>query len=937
MSIVRMWWQPWAAASLAFTLAACRGGGGGNDTPDPPPGPFTVSATVSGLAGSGLVLRNNGGNDTGVAANGVITFSNAIPSGGTYAVTVATQPSSPSQTCNVANASGTVATANVANVMVTCVTNTYSVAASVSNLAGTGLVLRNNGGDDLAVATNGVASFATPVASGGGYAVTVATQPTAPSQTCSITNGSGTVTSADVIDVAVDCVTNRYTVSATVTNLLGSGLVLRNNNGDELTITASGTASFATTVASGAAYAVTVDRQPALPMQVCTVNAGGGTVESDDVEVQVTCGPALYLLGGMVTGLVGNVTLANGSAELTVSQNGAFSFGPTANQSPYSISVANQPVNYTCSVSNGTGVISGADASNVGVSCAIDPPGIPMLTLNNFTKRVTLQWTRPARAAFYRVHRTRNSDTDYQQLGGDLLTDTFDDDLALHLTDLTHLRYRVEACNVSGCTSSSPGVPQTHLNMIGYFKASNSRSEDWFGLFTAVSGDGQTIAVSAPSEDSSSTTVNGPGQSTYTTPNSGAVYVYMRDPVLNRWVQQAHIKPSGSTAGLGFGWGITLSHDGNTLAVGVQADSTGASNSGSVYVFARTPGTTFWTEQAHLRASNFGQDDLFGYSLALTADGDALVIGAPGESSNATGVGLPQTDNNAPNSGAAYVFGRTAGVWTQRDYIKASNTGNSDSFGSSVAIAPDGSTLAISAPGEDSGATGVDGDQGNSASPDSGAVYVFVRSGSSWAQQAYLKSPDSVPHPSSPGDQLGAALALSGNGDTLAVSSIHESSNARGIGGNPDNNDAQDSGAAYVFVRQGTAWSMQAYIKSSNSDAQDMFGFSLDLSDDGNVAVIAARGEASSAQGIGGNQADNSAFGSGAVYAFRRSGGSWSQVNYVHGRGTNPGDLFGCSLALSADGETLIVGAYGEDGAGTIFNGNTNSNSAPETGAAYIY
>ncbi len=849
MRILR--WRPVAAAILVASLSACRGGGGGSTPAPPPPPTFTVSATVSGLAGTGFVLRNNGANDLPVNANGAAVFTTAIVTGSNYNVTVATQPNGPSQTCTVANATGTV-TANVTNVI-------------------------------------------------------------------------------------VNCATNAYTVSATVANLLGSGLVLRNNNTNDLAVAGNGQTSFPAAIASGANYDVTVATQPSSPAQVCTPANGGGIVGGSNVIVQVTCGPALYLLGGTVSGLVGGVTLTNDQTQFPLAANGAFSLGLVTDQSNYTISVATQPTDYTCRITNGAGMVSGAHVSNVSVTCTINPPDVPVLAMTGSTKRFSLAWTRPARANFYRVYETRNTDSDYELLSTDLLTDTFDDDIGVHLENWAHLRYRVDACNSTGCTPSAPGIPQEHLSTIGYFKASNSRTSDWFGLFTAVSGDGNTIAIAAPSEDSSSTSINGPNQTTFTTPNSGAVYVYTRDAVLNGWVQQAHIKASGSVASLGFGWGIALSDDGSTLAVGAYTDGTGAPMSGAVYVYSRNPATANWTEQGYLRASNFGQDDYFGFSLAISGDGNTLLIGAPGESSDATGIGAPQTNNSAPNSGAAYVFGRTGGVWTQRNYIKASNTGNSDSFGSSVAISADGSTIAISAPGEDSGATGVDGDQNGSGSPDSGAVYVFLRAGNSWAQQAYLKSPDSVPHPSSPGDALGDALALSGNGDTLAVSSIHESSNARGIGGDPSNNDAQDSGAAYVFSRNGATWSPQAYIKASNSDASDFFGFSLDLSDAGDIMAIGSRGEASSAVGAGGDENDNTAYGSGAVYSFQRTGTAWEQLNYVHARSTDPIDLFGRSLSLSADGKAMVVGAYGEDGDGTIFNADADSDAAPESGAAYLF
>jgi len=472
---------------------------------------------------------------------------------------------------------------------------TFTVSATVSGLAGTGLVLRNNGANDLPVNANGAAVFTTAIASGSNYNVTVATQPNGPSQTCTVANATGAV-NANVTNVAVNCVTNAYTVSAAVANLLGSGLVLRNDNTNDLAVVGNGQTNFTAAIASGASYDVTVATQPSSPAQVCTPANGGGIVGGGNVIVQVSCGPALYLLGGTISGLVGGVTLTNGQTQFPLAADGSFSLGLVADQSNYTISVATQPTDYTCQVTNGAGMISGAHVSNVSVSCAINPPGAPVLAVTGSTKRFSLAWTRPARANFYRVYKTLETDSDYAPLSADLLTDTFDDDIGVHLENWSHLRYRVDACNSTGCTPSAPGIPQEHLSTIGYFKASNSHTNSWFGLFTAVSGDGNTIAIAAPSEDSSGTSINGPNQNTFTMQDSGAVYVYVRDAVVNTWVQQAHIK--ASAVNLFFGWAIALSDDGNTLAVGAYQDAT---LSGGVYVYSRNPATASWTEQAFLR------------------------------------------------------------------------------------------------------------------------------------------------------------------------------------------------------------------------------------------------------------------------------------------------------------------------------------------------
>jgi hypothetical protein len=248
----------------------------------------TLGGTVSGLAGTGLVLQNNGGGNLTIGANGAFTFAAPIAVGSTYNVTVLTQPINPSQTCTVTNGSGTAGGTNISNVAVTCTTNTYTIGGTVTGLAGTGLVLQNNAGNNLTVTANGAFTFTTSIASGANYAVTVLTQPGTPAQTCAVTNGTGTVGAANVTNVAVTCTTNTYTIGGTVTGLAGTGLVLQNNAGNNLTVTANGAFTFTTSIASGAGYAVTVLTQPT--GQACTVTNGTGTVTNANVtNVQVSC------------------------------------------------------------------------------------------------------------------------------------------------------------------------------------------------------------------------------------------------------------------------------------------------------------------------------------------------------------------------------------------------------------------------------------------------------------------------------------------------------------------------------------------------------------------------------------------------------------------------------------------------------------------------
>lgn len=351
------------------------------------------------------------------------------------------------------------------------------------------------------------------------------------------------------------------------------------------------------------------------------------------------------------------------------------------------------------------------------------------------------------------------------------------------------------------------------------------------------------------------------------------------------------------------------------------------------------PGGVFPSaQQAYIKASNTQILNEFGMAVALSDDGNTLIVGAPSENSAATGVNGNQTNSGASQSGAAYVFARSGASWVQQTYVKASNTRQSQEFGSSVAISGDANTLAVGAPEEASASSGINGDQTNVSGTGSGAVYVFNRTGGSWAQQAYIKASNNASGlPLLPADQFGGAVALSADGNTLAVGARFEDSNATGVNGDQTNNLASASGAVYVFTRSGATWTQQAYVKASNTNAQDHFGTSVALSADGNILAVGAPDEDSTAIGIDGDQTSNGAAGSGAVYVFVRNGGTWTQQTYVKASNTGPNDAFGTDVTISGDGQTLAVGAGGEGSSATGVNGNQNDNTAVGSGAVYVF
>lgn len=299
--------------------------------------------------------------------------------------------------------------------------------------------------------------------------------------------------------------------------------------------------------------------------------------------------------------------------------------------------------------------------------------------------------------------------------------------------------------------------------------------------------------------------------------------------------------------------GTTASND-NSLA-----------RSGAAYVFTRS-GTT-WSQQAYLKPPNTHSEDRFGYSVSIS--GDTLVATSAWESSGQTtitnGAGA-STDTSATHAGAAYVFTRSGGMWSQQAYLKAANADANDVYGVSAAIS--GNTIAIGAYGEGSNQTfvtnGTAASSNNSAAY-AGAVYVYTRTGVNWQQQAYLKAANAQAN-----NWYGYRVAL--DGDTLVVGSQQESSNQNIItNGMTASSDASAShaGAVYVYTRSAANWTQQAYIKPANASAGSLFG--RDVAIKGNTIVVGSDQESSAQNTItNGSTAstDTSASGAGAGYIY---------------------------------------------------------------------
>lgn len=310
-----------------------------------------------------------------------------------------------------------------------------------------------------------------------------------------------------------------------------------------------------------------------------------------------------------------------------------------------------------------------------------------------------------------------------------------------------------------------------------YLKAPLPRDGDLFGVAVAISGD--TIVIGASRDDSAATGVNG-NAADQSASRAGAAHVFTRSGAI--WTEQAYLKASDTVANAEFGSSVGVSGD----AVVVGAPLVGGF-SGAAYLFRRN--ASIWSQEARVTASNAASGARFGYAVSIS--GNLAAVGARGEASASTGINGNQADNSAPDAGAVYVFSRGSGTWPQEAYLKASNTGGGDGFGEALSL--DGDHLVVGAWGEDSNATGVNGNAANNSAEGAGAAYLFSRIAGSWAQDAYLKASNSEA-----GDWFGGAVAVSA--DLLLAGAERESGTGAGPHAVQNGNGVPNSGAMYGFT-----------------------------------------------------------------------------------------------------------------------------------------
>lgn len=311
-----------------------------------------------------------------------------------------------------------------------------------------------------------------------------------------------------------------------------------------------------------------------------------------------------------------------------------------------------------------------------------------------------------------------------------------------------------------------------------------------------------------------------------------------------------------------FGYSVAISGATGIVGANRADDEAKGVDTGAAYIFIRSKNA--WQEQAKLTARDAEAGDTFGGNVAIW--GDTAIAGAIGH------------DANGNNAGAVYIFKRSAGAWQQQAKLMASDGDAEDAFGQNIAIY--GDTMVIGAPHDD--------DRGDG----SGSVYVFIRHGESWEQQAKLTASDG-----STGDLFGISVAVTR--DTIL------------IGADLNDERAIDAGAAYVFVRIGEQWVQQAKLTAMDGAETDIFGVRVALS--GDTALISARRDDDIDMGVD----------AGSVYVFTRSGTSWHQQAKLVAPDGSEDDRFGRDVAL--DGDTALIGAMHQDERGD------------NSGAAYLF
>lgn len=444
----------------------------------------------------------------------------------------------------------------------------------------------------------------------------------------------------------------------------------------------------------------------------------------------------------------------------------------------------------------------------------------------------------------------------------------------LYSVDWNNTRYRVAACDDDGNCESTEGVefrltPADSISAIGELHYGDAMPSERFGLSMAVSAGGDTLAVGSPASEDV----------------GGEAHVYVFALAEQGWSLTDDLV--GSLEG-GFGRAISLSADGQLLAVG-------APGAGTVYLYVR--GDNGWDLRETLTASNINDDNRFGWSLALSGPGDHLFVGAPAEKASYSGL----------VSGGVYWFSKGNDGWQQRGLLEASEP--SLLFGEVVVVDRSGSRLAVAAPNE----AGCAGD-GQENCVHAGAVHIFERNDDAYVHTARIVAVEPAAN-----HHFGRELVISGDGRTLAASVMFPGPGA--------------GGRVHVFRDEPAGWHHEVELVAPNIEPWDGFGAGLAMDHAGDTLLVGATGDQGRGHGIGSDMHEkNAARGIGAVWAFERTD-NWRSINYLKAPEAAVTG-FGRAIAISADAQVVFISAT-RDASGTSDVATQDNNG--HRGAVFMY
>lgn len=574
----------------------------------------------------------------------------------------------------------------------------------------------------------------------------------------------------------------------------------------------------------------------------------------------------------------------SGSSTLSIAQIASYVISNYDSNSTYAvscsagtISINGDTITYTAPGTAGTYTITVA-GKNFSVVVGAIKPVTPTLTMtssgNNTAANVDMSSSAFLMAAGTSTHKSTDwevySDANLLNLVKSSLDDLTNKTgygatgLALSTTYYGRCRHRAANNEVSAwsdvvsVTTKAKYVPTAEEAKI---IASDKVASDAFGASVAVDSTATRIIVGANLADVSGTT------------DAGAVYVFIRSGVT--WTLEQKISASDKAASDSFGKSVAIDADATRLAIGsYQADVSAVTDVGAVYIYLRT-GTT-WAFEQKIVAADRVTGDYFGWSLAMATDGSRLVSGA-----------IRNDVSSVPDSGAAYVFSRSGTVWTQEQKIVPSDPGNTDFFGNRVTCDASCTRIAVGVRLAETGFT------------NSGAAYVFLRTGTTWAQEQKI-----IPFDAATELNFGMTVALDATGTRMVVGAP-----ATGAG------TSSTISAVYIYLRSGTVWALEQKIAPSDKGAGDQVGYWVAINATGSHVVV------------GSHQNDPaSVSNAGAAYLFSRNGTTWNQENKYTASDKAANDGFGITVAIAADNSRVVICASDADPGGTV-----------DAGAVYVY